>query len=131
METITIEPGVSVNGISFGCPLTTLLDELGEPDDALENYTGELEMLYGDSFYRSQANRFVECTYPDTYQFVVGDVAVVSMYEWLGAQPGFVDRARFRICLEFSMAYDFRDPAHGSITIFERGRWDYILQSQQ
>ena len=98
-----------------------------EPDRALENYTGELEVLYGDAFYRFFDDRFVESTFPATHRFNIDGIAVISVFDWLGGQPHSVDKARFRISRDHGIAFDYRDRAHGSVTIFESGRWDALL----
>ena len=118
----------SINGFPFGAPASDLVELAGPPDEALTNYTGEFETLYGDCFYRFYADRFVEFTAPDTYRFRVDDIDVLSIFDWLGAQPDRVDRARFRISRAHGIAYDYRDPEHGSITVFEAGRWDTLLE---
>ena len=84
-------------------------------------------MLYATSIYRCYANRFVECTVPDAGRFQVDEVTILSIFDWLGAQPDSIDRARFRISAGFGIAYDYRDPTNGSLTLFEKGRWDGLL----
>jgi len=126
-NTIRIDTHRRVNGFPFGAPPQELIEGLGPPDNALENYTGELEMLYVDSIYRFYANRFVECTLPATCRFVIDGVPVLSVFDWLLNQQDTIDKARFRVSLAQGMAYDFRDPEHGSLTIFEPGRWDMLL----
>jgi len=117
----------SVDGVPFGCRVRHIHEFLGEPDKARTNYTGELEMLYGTSIYRCFADRFVECTVPDAGRFQVNGVAILSIFEWLAVQPHCIDRARFRISADAGIAYDYRDPANGSLTLFEKGRWDGLL----
>ena len=117
----------SVNGIPFGSHLEDVEAVLGEPDKALENYTGELELLYGDCFYRLFANRLVEATFPDTYRFTVDGISVLSMYEWLLACEDVVDMAKFRISLAHGIAFDNRNRVHASVTVFEKGRWDQLV----
>ncbi len=116
-----------MNGLPFGASAGEIIHTLGQPDEALENYTGELEMLFDGCFYRCYQNRLVEATFPDLYQFVVDGVEVLSMLDWLGGLPDHVDKARFRISLMYGIAYDYRNPAAGSVTVFEAGRWDMLL----
>jgi hypothetical protein len=123
----TIESHVSVDDVPFGCTLAELQNLLGPPDKSAENYTGELELLYGNSIYRCFSNRFVEVTVPDEGRFRVNGVMILSMFDWIGAQTDLVDRARFKISAAMGIAYDYRDPKHGSLTIFEKGRWDVLL----
>ncbi|MEM7001037.1 MAG: hypothetical protein AAF529_09625 [Pseudomonadota bacterium] len=125
---VHIKPLLSVNQLPFGCPSSMLINQLGQPDEALENYTGELELRYSDSFYRLFDNRLVEATFPAAHQFHIDGVAVVDMFAWLKGQPDSVDMARFRISRTHGLAYDFRFPEHGSITVFEAGRWDAVMQ---
>ncbi|MEM7078793.1 MAG: hypothetical protein AAF513_09210 [Pseudomonadota bacterium] len=116
----------------FGMSRRQLLDAFGTPDEALPNYTGEVEMLYGDCFARFFDDRLVECTFPDLperYRFRIDGVDVLSLFEWLGARDDVIDRARFRICTSLGLAYDFRNPAQGSVTVFEAHRWDALLQA--
>ena len=117
----------SVNGIPFGCHLADLEAVLGHADKALENYTGELELLYGDSFYRLFNGRFVEATFPDSYRFNVDGISVLSMYEWLQGCSDVVDMAKFRISLAHGIAFDNRNQVHSSVTVFEKGRWDQLV----
>lgn len=116
-----------VNGIDFGASTEHLLRVLGPADQALENYTGELEVRYADTIYRFFDNCFVEATFPDQARFVIDDVIVLSVFNWLATSRDVVDRARFRVSLEKGLAYDFRNPEAGSITVFEKGRWDTLI----
>ena len=122
-----ITPHTKVNGLTFGATPSDLFALFGEPDQALYNYTGELEIRYGETFYRFFDERFVECTFPDIYRFIVNGVTVLKMFEWLRSLDTTVDKARFRISLDYGIAYDYRNPEHGSITVFERGRWDQLV----
>lgn len=124
IEICTLE---SINGIPFGSHLEDLEAVLGQPDKALENYTGELELLYGECFYRLFGDRLVEATFPGTYQFNVDGVSVLSMYEWLQGCADVVDMARFRISLAHGIAFDNRNQVHASVTVFEKGRWDQLV----
>jgi len=117
----------SVNGLHFGCSETHLQEVLGEPDQAQQNYTGEVEFLYGDEIYRCLNDQLVECTIPDTGRFKVDGIALLSIFDWLAGHDDMVEKAKFRICASVGIAYDFRDPSNGSITIFTRGRWDALL----
>ena len=117
----------AVNDLPFGAGPTDLISLLGQPDNALENYTGEMEALYGDVIYRFFEQSFVECTFPDTYQFVIDGVSVLSVFDWLSGQDDVVDKARFRISLQHGIAFDFRFKDRGSITVFEAGRWNAVL----
>ena len=127
-QRIIIEPNYSVNGLVFGCSCQTLWERLGEPTRALENYNGELELLYDDYFFRCLNDRFVECTFPGTYQFYIRDVRILSVLDWLRGQPDHVEKARFHISPGASMAFDLTNPTAGSVTLFEPGRWDFLLQ---
>lgn len=124
---LNIVPHTRVNGLTFGASPSDLFNLLGEPDQALHNYTGELEIRYGETFYRFFAERFVEGTFPDAYRFIIDDLTVLSVFEWLQGVEGTIDKARFRISLSYGLAYDYRNPQHGSLTIFERGRWDQLV----
>ncbi len=126
---IRITPLIGINDLKFGDLDTTLLATLGSPTEVLENYTGEVEMLFGDCFYRFFERRFVECTFPARHQFVVANVPVLSIFEWLGSLTGTLDKAKFLINTGVGIAYDYRNPDAGSITVFEAGRWDQILSS--
>lgn len=117
----------AVNGITFGSASENLIARLGAPDQALHNYTGELEMLFGDTFYRFFDNRFVEATCPVTHHLVIDGITHADLFAWLGTQTDVVDKARFRISLARGMAYDYRHPAAGSLTVFEPGRWDALV----
>ena len=117
---------VEVNGLCFGMPMQTCLTQLGEPDEMLPNYTEEIELLYGDYFLRFFNNRFVECTFPNTYHFVVDGVSILDIYEWLGGFDTTIDKAKFRISLLHGIAVDARNKAALSTTIFEPGRWDHL-----
>ena len=125
--TVEIVTYTTVNDFPFGADPVDLYDLQGPPDNSLDNYTGELELLYGDTIYRFFSGRFVECTVPDRYRFIMNGIDVLSMFDWLQGCPDVVDMARFRISLQFGLAYDFRNKQHGSITIFEQGRWDELV----
>ena len=122
-----IDTLVAVNGLAFGCSGQQIVATLGHPDNALYNYTGEYEMLFADSIYRTVNDRLVEVTVPDDGHCVIDSIPVLKVFDWLSGIEGTVDRARFRISKDKGMAYDFRNPEKGSITIFERGRWDGLL----
>jgi hypothetical protein len=51
----------------------------------------------------------------------------LSVFDWLATSRDVVDRARSRVSLEKGLAYDFRNPEAGSITVFEKGRWDTLI----
>ncbi len=106
-----------------------LLETLGEPDRSAQNYTGELELLYADTIYRLVADRVVEITIPDPGACEINGIGVLSVFDWLDGAPDAVNAARFRISLGLGLAYDHRRPAEGSITVFERGRWDTLVHS--
>ena len=120
----------SVNGILFGCSSTQIQAELDAPDKVAQNYSGELEMLFGTSIYRCLDDRFVECTVPDEGKFIVNGVDVLSLFDWLAGCADVVDKAKFRISLQHGLAYDYRNPDNGSVTIFEAGRWDGLVLPQ-
>lgn len=117
----------SVNGVAFGCCEQEVLDRLGRPDKVVENYTGEVEILFGTTIFRCFRDRFVECTFPDQGRFSINGVEVLSVFDWLTGCADVVDKARFRISLDHGVAYDFRDRKNGSITVFEKGRWDSLV----
>ncbi|NKC00812.1 MAG: hypothetical protein GKR90_20270 [Pseudomonadales bacterium] len=116
-----------INDLPWGTSSSDLESVLGLADQILENYTGEVEMLYGDSFYRFFNDRLVEATFPDVYQFHVDGMPVLSMFEWLAGCKDVVDMAKFRISLAHGIAYDYRVSSQGSITVFEAGRWDALV----
>lgn len=124
---LVIEALVSVNGIPFGTQLSDLYPLLGEPDQAQQNYTGEFEMAYGNTIYRCLGGRLVECTFPDHGRISVNGVEILSAFHWLGSLEDALDIARFRVSPSYGIAYDYRAPQQGSITVFERGRWDTLL----
>ncbi len=126
---VRIRVHASVNGLAFGTDTASLVAILGEPERAEHNYTGELEMRYDDVIYRCEADRFVECTFPDG-DVEVGGMRILSVYDWLRGCSDCLDLAKFRISLAQGIAYDNRDPRHGSITVFERGRWDALVLSR-
>jgi len=140
-QSVYIDTLQSVNGFDFGISTRQLIAQLGPPDEALENYTGELELLFGDTFYRFSADHLVECTLPDSYQFVVNGVEILSVFTWLGSLPDHVDKAMFRVSAAAGMAYDYRPLAAAdgvskrrnanSITVFETGRWDTLLSLEK
>lgn len=116
-----------VDGVVFGAPEQEVRALLGEPEKAATNYTGETELLFGTAIFRFLQDRFVECTVPDRGRFSIDGVEVLSVFDWLAGRADVVDRARFRISLAHGIAYDFRDPENGSITVFEKGRWDALV----
>ncbi len=124
---LAIKALVSINGIPFGTQLGDLYPLLGEPDQVQQNYTGEVEMAYGNTIYRCLGGRLVECTFPDRGRISVNGVEILSAFHWLGSLKDVLDIARFRVSPEYGIAYDYRDPQQGSITVFERGRWDTLL----
>ena len=118
----------SLDGLGFGTSLADLHDLLGAPDKRARNYTGEEELLYGERIYRCLRDRFVEATFPDSGRLIVDAVEILHVYDWLGGLPDRVDVARFRISLSRGLAYDYRNPALGSITVFEAGHWDSLVK---
>ena len=122
-----IKPLLEVNDLRFGMHIQTCLAQLGEPDEMLPNYTEELELLYGDYFLRFFNNQFVECTFPNTYHFVVDGVSILDIYGWLGSFEHTIDKAKFRISLRHGIAVDARNKAATSTTIFAAGRWDHLV----
>lgn len=117
----------SVNGLAFGFSEKELRETLGRPEKVQRNYTGEVEYLYGNEIYRCFEDQLVECTIPDVGRFTVNGVEVLSLFEWLAGCNDSIDRARFRISPSQGIAYDFRKPGHGSVTVFAKGRWDALL----
>lgn len=101
---------------------------LGAPDKIQQNYTGEVETLFGESIFRFFQGRLVECTVPDQGRMIVDGVEVLSMFAWLAEREDAVDMARFRISLSCGIAYDYRHREHGSLSIFEPGRWDALVR---
>jgi len=128
-RSIRIQSHQSIDGLHFGMTLRDLIEQLGEPDQTAQNYTGEFELAYDDRIYRCLAGRLVECTFPDRGRFSVDGVEILSVFDWLAGLPNTVDLVKFRISLEHGIAYDYRDPDHGSITVFEHGRWDDLVAS--
>ena len=59
-----------INDLPWGISSEGLESLLGLADQVLENYTGEVEMLYEDSFYRFYQDRLVEATFPDGTKLV-------------------------------------------------------------
>ncbi len=127
MPAISIVSHQTVNGLPFGATLADLEGSVGKPDQALENYTGEWELRYGESFYRFFGGQLVEATFPASSRFVINGVAVLNVYTWLAEQTDTVDKARFRISLRLGLAYDNRFAEHGSVTAFAAGRWDTLV----
>ena len=117
----------SINGVPFGCTENELFDYIGDPDARLTASTGELELHVGATIYRCHFGRFVECTFPDAGRTRIDGVPVLNVFEWLAACDDVINRAGFRISLAHGLAYDRRDPAHGSITVFEKHRWDDVV----
>lgn len=131
---VDLQSNRSVNGIPFGCGERELRARLGamygEPHEERYNAADELELVVGPGIFRVFADRFVECTFPDPYpaggHVRVDGVDVLSIFDWIAACPDAMDKARFRISLAHGIAYDHRDPRHGSITLYEAGRWDEL-----
>lgn len=90
-------------------------------------YTGELELLYQNTIFRFIDARLVECTLPDPGTVIINEIPVINLFEWLSGLDDIVDRARFRVSLNTGIAYDYRDPTAGSITLFQPGHWDGLL----
>ncbi len=118
---------LGVNDARFGDSMDRLVHGLGPADAVQQNYTGEVELSYGDSIYRFMHARLVEVTVPDRERVRINGVDVLSVYAWLGERTDVVDYAKFRVSAAMGLAYDHRFPEHGSITVFERGRWDHLL----
>ena len=127
MPFIAITSHQTVNGLPFGATIADLERACGKADEALENYTGEWELRYGESFYRFFANQLVEATFPATCQFVINGVSILDVNRWLAEQTDTVDKAKFRISLNLGLAYDNRFSGHGSVTAFAAGRWDTLV----
>ncbi len=128
---IRIDTLRTVDGLPFGASIADLEALRGEPDKARENYTGEWELLYRDSIYRFFHDRLVEATFPARHRFVIDSATVLSPYQWLAGRDDVRDVARFRIAPGVGIAFDNRDPANGSITVFEAGRWDGLLTERR
>jgi hypothetical protein len=126
-STIHIVSHRSVNGLAFGLDESELFEALGRPDKVQRNYTGEIEYLYGNEIYRCFEEQLVECTFPDEGRFTVDGVEILSIFSWLAARNDSTDRAKFRVSPTRGIAYDYRDPSNGSVTVFAKGRWDALL----
>lgn len=129
---VRIVSGVAVNGLPFSVSPDEVLDHVGEPDDVRVNHNGEVEYLFRldptqSVIYRCFHHSFVECTFPDRGPIVVDGMAVLAPRPWLDAQPGALNVARFCISQIHSIAYDYRFPDQGSITVFRHGHWDALL----
>ena len=122
-----IDTLVAVNGLAFGSSGHQIVAIFGQPDNAMYNYTGEYEMLFTDSIYRTVNDRLVEVTVPDDGHCIIDSIPVLNVFDWLSGIEGTVDRARFRISKDKGIAYDYRNLDRGSITVFERGRWEALL----
>ena len=120
----------TVNDLPFGASVEDGEACLGPADQRMFNYTGELEVRHGETIYRFEEDRFVEATFPAqgpfACQFVIDGVHVLDVYQWLGSF-NHVDAAKFRISLAHGLAYDHRFADRGSVTIFEAGRWDALI----
>ncbi|MEM7219142.1 MAG: hypothetical protein AAF515_12305 [Pseudomonadota bacterium] len=134
MRRAHILPGETVNGTPFGSSEREVLEDLahrGGVGERRHNVDGELELVCDGAIYRVRDNCFVECTFPawgeSGYRAVVGGVDVLNVFDWLAAQPDVIEIARFRISQEQGIAYDFRQPQHGSFTVFQRGHWAGLL----
>ena len=121
----------AINGLEFGRTPEHLIERIGPPEQALENYTGELEMRFDDRFYRFFEDRFVEATCPANHHFVIDGRTISDVFTWLNTQDDVIDKARFRISLAQGMAFDYRNPEAGSLTVFESGRWDNLVLGYQ
>ena len=130
-QKVAITPGLGVDELRFGISMDALRAGLGEVQAVRENHDGEVELLTGGAIFRCLANRFVECTFPDTdahrVRAYINGVPVLSVHAWLGGQPDVVDRAFFRISLAQGIAYDRRGDTHASYTVFEPGHWDSLF----
>ena len=104
-----------------------VLEILGEPEKNRKVYSGELELLYQNTIFRFIDTRLVECTLPDPGPVIIGEIPVINLFEWLSGLDDVVDRARFRVSLSTGIAYDYRDPTAGSITLFQSGYWDGLI----
>ena len=133
----------SINGQRFGCLHHELLSALGAPDEMRQNFDGEVELHYlagptpaaqtadadaSRTIYRcSPAGVFVEASFSADQALIVDGGHVLSVFDWLAGQQDVVDMARFRISLARGIAYDYRNPEHGSITVFGPGHWDALV----
>jgi len=104
-----------------------VLEILGEPEKIRKVYSGELELLYQNAIFRFIDARLVECTLPDPGPVIINEIPVINLFEWLSGLDDVVDRARFRVSLNSGIAYDYRDPTAGSITLFQPGHWDGLI----
>ena len=129
-----MKSGIAVNGLPFSVTPEALLAWTGDPDDERTNHDGEVEYLFRldetrTVIYRCFHHSFVECTFPDLGPIVVDGVPVLSARPWLAAQPGALNMARFWISPQHCLAYDYRFPSNGSLTVFRRGHWDTLINS--
>ena len=104
-----------------------VLEMLGEPEKTRKVYSGELELLYQTTIFRFIDARLVECTLPDPGPVIINEIPVINLFEWLSGLDDVVDRARFRVSLNTGIAYDYRVPTAGSITLFQPGHWDGLI----
>lgn len=118
----------SINGIVFERQEHEVTAAFGEPERVRCNFDGEIELHYASTIYRCAFGRFVECSFPASDRLVVNGITVLDPLRWLAAREDVVDKARFRISLAAGIAYDYRDPQSGSITVFGPGRWDALVR---
>jgi hypothetical protein len=133
---LRITSGLAINGLMFSAPPAAIIEAEGEPDDVRMNHSGETEYVYRQDnahtvIFRCFQNRFVECTYPDFGSIIIDELPVVSARPWIAVQTGVLHVAKFWISPRHCIAYDHRDPANGSITVFRAGHWDHVIQQAQ
>ncbi len=124
---------MAVNGLSFSVSPDDVFTHVGAPDETRVNFDGEVEYLYRLDehhavIYRCFHQRLVECTFPDLGPLIINGQAIVSAGPWIASQPGALDIAKFWISPEHCIAYDHRNPANGSITVYRHGHWDALIQ---
>jgi hypothetical protein len=129
---VRITPGASVNGLPFSVSPDAVLLSLGDPDEVRLTESGEVEYVFSLDerhavIYRCQDQRLVECTFPDYGPIVMNGLPILSAKPWIAAQADALHIARFWISPAHCIAYDDRDPANGSFTVYRRGHWDQLL----
>ena len=135
MRNVEIVCNRSVAGVEFGASQArlkaNLLDAADTPATFRVNFDGELEWHLDGAIYRLRNDQFVEATFLDhgeeRYAARIDGVAVLSVFDWLAGQPDVVNMARFRISQARGIAYDYRNPATGSYTVFAPGHWAELL----
>jgi len=129
---VRITPGAAVNGLPFSVAHEAILLSIGDPDEVRLTESGEVEYVYSINerhavIYRCHEQRLVECTFPDHGPIVMDGLPIVSAKPWIAAQSGALHVARFWISPDHCIAYDDRDSANGSFTVYRHGHWDQLI----